>query len=463
MATTANYVKFLRGTPEAYNNLAQKDSDTLYFISATDSTTGKLYLGEKLIAGSGGSLTDLEGIIIENIANNHLLVYDEVKKAWVNKSVKDAIGQLIGATSSEMGKGGLVPAPGIGEQNYFLRGDGTWAPITVDGVSTTKVFEVSTLENEDHPTAIARIVGEVSITNGDIVIVKDLIYNDKYQYTAYVNDGSKWIAMDGNYNAENVYFNDDILVTTKIGTIQDLTNGQATLEAKGKNVKQVLSSLLAKRENPKATLPDATITLTNEILSYEVGTKVIPTWKTTFSAGQYTYGPATGVTDTGGSVVSTKDTAAQTIIAGSINNSTGSFAEYQVEDGTTYKATLTYGWNAGTSTPVDNFGDEYTDSANNLPINSASNKIATSSNSITGFRKWFKGGLATASTDEALTSTIVRDNLEHSESAITAHTFDLAAADYENCKRVVIAIPANSGKKLSEVLLKSTSNLNITT
>jgi hypothetical protein len=31
--------------------------------------------------------------------------------------------------------------------------------------------------------------------------------------------------MDGNYNAENVYFNDDILVTTKIGTIQTLVNG----------------------------------------------------------------------------------------------------------------------------------------------------------------------------------------------------------------------------------------------
>lgn len=362
-----------------------------------------------------------------------------------------------------MGTNGLVPAPAAGEQNYFLRGDGTWAPIVVDNISNTKVFETITLENEDHSTAIARIVGEASITNGDIVIIKDLIYNDKYQYTAYVNDGSKWIAMDGNYNAENVYFDDDILVTTKVGTIQNLTNGQATLEAKGKNVKQVLSSLLAKRENPKATLPSATITLTNEVLSYEVGTKVIPTWKTTFSAGKYTYGPATGVTDTGGSVVSTKDTATQTITVGSINNSTGSFAEYQVEDGTTYKATLTYGWNAGTTTPVDNFGDEYIDSANNLPINSASNKTATSSNSITGFRKWFKGGLTTASVDEALTSDIIRDNLTHSDSSIETITFDLAATDYENCKRIVIAVPANSGKKISEVLLKSASNADITT
>ena len=52
MANLANYVKFLRGTPTAYNNLTVKDSDTLYFVSEKDSTTGKLYLGNVLIAGS---------------------------------------------------------------------------------------------------------------------------------------------------------------------------------------------------------------------------------------------------------------------------------------------------------------------------------------------------------------------------------------------------------------------------
>jgi len=48
----ANYVKFLRGTPTAYNNLSHKDPDTLYFIHDPSSSIGKLYLGDKLIAGS---------------------------------------------------------------------------------------------------------------------------------------------------------------------------------------------------------------------------------------------------------------------------------------------------------------------------------------------------------------------------------------------------------------------------
>jgi hypothetical protein len=49
------YVKFLRGTPAAWADLAVKDSETLYFISDTNGSRGKLYLGSKLI--SDGSIT----------------------------------------------------------------------------------------------------------------------------------------------------------------------------------------------------------------------------------------------------------------------------------------------------------------------------------------------------------------------------------------------------------------------
>jgi hypothetical protein len=239
-----------------------------------------------------------------------------------------------------------------------------------------------------------------------------------------------------------------------------LQNGQATLYAKGKNVKQVLSSLLAERKNPTATKPSATITLTNSG-SYEVGTTLTPAWKTTFSAGSYTYGPATGVTDKGGSVTSTKDNVAEAISAGAIHNKTGSFDSYQVEDDVTYQATLTYGWNASTTTPVDNFGDPYTNTSKDLPIQEKTNQTATSSNSITGYRKWFKGGLNTDSAT-TLTSSLIRTNLEGSSAAVSATTFELKAADYTGCKRVVLAIPAASGISVKEVLLKSASNADIT-
>lgn len=48
-----------------------------------------------------------------------------------NTAVSDQITasqkDMIGATSSDAGSHGLVPAPAAGQQNSFLRGDGTWA------------------------------------------------------------------------------------------------------------------------------------------------------------------------------------------------------------------------------------------------------------------------------------------------------------------------------------------------
>ena len=42
-------------------------------------------------------------------------------------TLKSDIGAMTGATASANGDMGLVPAPSSGKQNYFLRGDGTWA------------------------------------------------------------------------------------------------------------------------------------------------------------------------------------------------------------------------------------------------------------------------------------------------------------------------------------------------
>lgn len=450
----------MRGTPEAFAKLATKDKDTLYFISAEDADDGVLYLGSKLISGEGdnlsaSSINELKDVLIsENLLNKSFLTYDADKESWVDTPVEKLV--FVGATDTSGGQAGLVPAPDKESTNLFLRSDGTWAAIETTGENIVVENNILTIENVDgstHEDLIEERVKDLTISNGDIIIVKDLIENGKWQYTAYVYDGINWSAMDGNYNAENVYFKDDIVVTTKIGTIQTLTNGQSTLAAKGKNVKQVLSSLLAERKNPTAVNPVASINLTNPVIHHEVGTKVVPTWKTTFSEGSYTYGPATGVIDSGSQVTSTKDTIAININAGSLNEFTGSFAEYQIEDDEKYYAYLNYGWHEGTSIPVDNFGDEVTDIENNLPIQAVSDETVTSNDYISGFRKWFKGGLSSTSEEMELTSAVIRESLTGSEDAITACEFELKAADYIGCKRIVIAIPSAASKNITNVLL----------
>lgn len=127
LAATAAYVKFVRGTPAGFANLATKNDDTLYFISETNAQTGKLYLGSKLISGST-DISSIGDIVINGatLADQNILVYDETSDAWVNSDIQSVIGIMQGASSNANGVSGLVPAPQAGDQNKFLRGDGEW-------------------------------------------------------------------------------------------------------------------------------------------------------------------------------------------------------------------------------------------------------------------------------------------------------------------------------------------------
>lgn len=99
-----NYVKFQRGSEQAYNNLVVKNQDTLYFVyDGQDATRAKLYLGDRLLSGIGEgtgvtSLSQLEEVLITGTpAAGSFLVYSEGK--WVNKSVS-AVAAMIAAEQS---------------------------------------------------------------------------------------------------------------------------------------------------------------------------------------------------------------------------------------------------------------------------------------------------------------------------------------------------------------------------
>ena len=126
---TTDYVKFIRGTQAAFDLLTQKDPNTLYFISKEkDSTTGALYLGSKLISGgTDAGVSELGDIIIDNVGDGQILYFDYEKSAWINGSVYDLIGGMVGADENTDGASGLVPVPKAGQHNLFLRGDGEWA------------------------------------------------------------------------------------------------------------------------------------------------------------------------------------------------------------------------------------------------------------------------------------------------------------------------------------------------
>mgnify|MGYP006927582779 CR=1 FL=1 len=259
-------------------------------------------------------------------------------------------------------------------------GDGvkTWGqlePFAPGSASKTNFYEAELQEGESDIQALTRVVGENELVKGDIGVVKKLIYNDKYEYTAYYYDAT-WKALDGNYNAENVYFDKDLLTTSAIGNIT-LSNGQATISAKGKNLKQVFDTIFVEEKNPSITQPSVSVSLP-QAKAYEVGTKVTPSYTATLNAGSYSYGPATGIVATSWAVSDTDSNNAVT--------NTGSFPEITVGDGTNYKITAVAQYEDG-AIPNTNTGNPYPSGQ----IKKGSKTGA--SGTITGYRNSFYGTL----------------------------------------------------------------------
>lgn len=272
--------------------------------------------------------------------------------------------------------------------------------------------------------AIAAYTNFGNARNGDVCIVRKVISEGHWEYTAYAysNDVGGWIAMDGNYNAENVYFDKDLITTSAVGNIT-LTNGQATISTQGKNLKQVFDTIFVKEQNPKTTQPSASITLTGAGAK-EVGTSVTPQYSVTFNAGSYTYGPATGVTASSYSITDTNGDTAST--------ASGTLSGFTVGDSTNYSVSATVSYGDG-AVPVTNVGNQYP--AGKIV---AGSKSATSSK-ITGYRNTFYGSVTSKEGD--ITSSIVRGLAGKKNSAVSAgNTFK--AAEAVGAMRVIIALPS---------------------
>lgn len=305
-------------------------------------------------------------------------------------------------------------------------GDGVkkWSELPyVNGedIVQTQVFQIEAQAEQEDRTAIANAVGDAVLQSGDIAIIKRVIASEKYEYTAYVYNGISWCAMDGNYNAENVYFDKDLVTTSAVGNIT-LTNGQATIATAGKNLKQVFDTIFVKEKNPSITQPSVTVSLQGAGAK-EVGTKVTPSYTAKFNAGGYEFGPATGCSITSWSVTDTNN-------AGPLNTATGSFAEITVADDTDYKVTATGNFSEG-AIPVTNVGNEYV--AGKI---TAGSKSATSS-AITGYRNSFYGTLTEKG---ELTSDIIRSLKKSNKALINGNSFDITIP--VGAKRVVFAYPA---------------------
>lgn len=328
-------------------------------------------------------------------------------------------------------------------------GDGTkaWNELNYSGVDENAIKSIIN-SNRDKVSILTLTEGKTDAdmlatiatpVQGDMAVVENTFVEGKTSRTAYFYDGAKWAAFDGNYRADNVYFDDDITYTVAIGTLAK-PSGSAKFAAKGKNVEQVLSSLMAQEVNPSKSNPAVSFSTQDGFGTFEIGTKKNLTYTAALSAGSYTYGPATGITAQTWEVSCTG-------VTGTKSTATGTF-ENVVAEATAKKITAKATYNEG-AVPVTNLGNPYP--ASKITAGSASKD----SGELKGVRYMFWGPMS--SVDMALNSANIRA-LAHKDaaSAKTLGTFGAGAG----AKKVVVAVPA--GRKITKVIMPSALNADVT-
>lgn len=378
-----------------------------------------------------------------------------------------------GCDNQNQGEAGLVPAPGIGQQNLFLRGDGIWASPKSSGetiITETLVYEVevNSFIYEDHITALKAASIKDPLTKGSIGIIKTLISDNKYQYTAYVYNGTSWVAMDGNYSANSIYFDTDLIVTSPIGVITqekiDEGSGSITLSTKGKNISEVFTNLLVEEKNPVVNLPS--VILESYGNSGEVGEEFdLPT--ATFKivdVGSYSYGSIdekgvrydskdTGVVFKAGNVTLTQD---EHIVKNNNDLFKDDIMTIQAKGGNIYTdepiifsftADATYS-ESSERIPISNLGNKVEDlKITTSTINSLSKNVT-----FTGYRKIFFG-----SCTEPLE--LISDNIRSLSNSEEVSNNNYLLPIKEGSIQVIIAIP--SSKILEKVKDEKAFGVNI--
>lgn len=335
-------------------------------------------------------------------------------------------------------------------KNEIRIGDGenTWKDLKIAGADQAAIQALID-QAEDKVTVVQAGDGTIdealatiaAPSQGDMAIIEqkfgDVAKDEgtRTSRTAYSYDGKKWCAMDGNYNAKNVYFDGDFTYTNAIGAIGAPSGGSGKLAASGKSVEEFMASILAKEANPSTTEPTASVTLSGGG-TFEVGTHKNISYTASLSAGSYTYGPATGVV--AGTVTASFDGQTKTGATGTFDN--------VVADGTK-RLSVSITHNEG-AVPKTNLGNPYAKGKI-----AAGTKTATASQTLVGVRHMFYGPMTT---DAELNSENIRKLKHEAANKKTIGTFGAGAG----AVKVVVAVPTSMN--VTKVLMPSAMNADAT-
>ena len=186
--------------------------------------------------GQSGSITNVDAAMSDTSENP---VQNKVIKKYVDDHTPE-VADMTGATATQNGVHGLVPAPQIGDEKKALLGDGTWGSVDAILMFKTKEEYDAAVANDEIPDG-AKVIKEYDEGDSTAIIDVDAAMSDTSTNTVqnkvikkYVDD--KQVNIDGITltldEAKNVIKLADIL-KDKIGSAlqpESIVNNQITTE-----------------------------------------------------------------------------------------------------------------------------------------------------------------------------------------------------------------------------------------
>lgn len=296
-----------------------------------------------------------------------------------------------------------------------------------DDVYTKTEVDTKVAHNHYEVTSLDSISG---MKEGDTAIVKVAIKDGEteaqtiYSHTAYIYDEGAWKALDGNYNADNVYIDEDITFAggwTSVGNVAI----DSTIKTKGMSLSTLLTTIFTQELDGAAkTNPYYKVTLSGNTATVEAGATFNPKFTISeINTGAYTYGSnapdgtSTGVTFTGFTGTASGGTSETVAASSDAVSGTVTFTSVTAEDGKTYTFKITATRNAAQYVAVTNLGSATKVGSDTTPgysFAAASNVSPSASGSftVTGDRyTWYGDVIASDAANwdpEALTATQVK-------------------------------------------------------
>lgn len=441
-------------------------------VASSTIETTNLKLGDVVVNlpnGATGSVTVATSADVDTINDSLKTKQDEIVIATGSGLTKAADGKTIGIDTTV-----IATAQSVSDVSDVADAAKTAAETNAEAIEAiderigsleagaTSHYEVTPAEGQDDIAAITAEIPEgKTAIKGDTAVAKKAIAGDKMSYTAYVFDGTNWAAMDGNYNASNVYLNADIGLAGSYTAIGNITKSSTTavvdpadsdIQA-GMTIQEVFEAIFSKDTDPTVvTQPSVGSakfyrngTQFTADTNVEVGTEVtFSTDSATLSAGAYTaFAGQVGTGVTAKSWTSTLkkgSTVIETLpVEGTSSTSSFTHRAVTLADSDTYTITVTAAYDKAPNAAKTALGK-----TSNVYV--AAGSKSSTSKTIKAYRKSFYGVLtSTIEEDTVVDSAFVRGLASSSTSGLAKNSTASVTTVANTTRCVVFAYPASLG------------------